>query len=136
MVRYLGTRLISAALVVLGVSCLVFMMIHLVPGDPVEVMLGETASAVDREALRRQLGLDQSLPVQFLDFMKGLLQLDLELFPYAPYARRVWDLRGNLTSYDAWYVALAEALDCPLLTLDQRLSRAVGPVCDVIVPPT
>ena len=65
-----------------------------------------------------------------------LLQLDLELFPYAPYARRVWDLRGNLTSYDAWYVALAEALDCPLLTLDQRLSRAVGPVCDVIVPPT
>ena len=77
MVRYLGTRLISAALVVLGVSCLVFMMIHLVPGDPVEVMLGETASAVDREALRRQLGLDQSLPVQFLDFMKGLLQLDL-----------------------------------------------------------
>ena len=77
MVRYLSTRLISAALVIFGVSCLVFLMIHLVPGDPVEVMLGETASAADRDALRRQLGLDQSLPRQFLGFIEGLAQLDL-----------------------------------------------------------
>ena len=39
-----------------------------------------------------------------------LLQLDIELFPFAPFAERVWELRGNLTCYDAWYVALAEAL--------------------------
>ena len=63
-----------------------------------------------------------------------LLKLDLDLFPFAPFAERVWALRGNLTSYDAWYVALAEALDCPLVTLDRRLSRASGPNCEIIVP--
>ena len=56
-----------------------------------------------------------------------LLQLDMELFPFAPFAERVWALRSNLTSYDAWYVALAEEFDCPLITLDKRLSRASGP---------
>jgi len=64
-----------------------------------------------------------------------LLRLDIELFPFAPFAERVWELRGNLTSYDAWYVALAEALDCPLATLDLKLSRAYGPVCQMVVPP-
>ena len=48
---------------------------------------------------------------------------------------RVWALRGNLTCYDAWYVALAEALDCPLMTLDRRLGRASGPTCEIAVPP-
>ncbi len=62
------------------------------------------------------------------------LLLALELFPFAPFAERVWALRANLTSYDAWYVALAETLDCPLMTLDRRLSRASGPRCDIIVP--
>ena len=65
---------------------------------------------------------------------RDLLRLALELFPFAPFAERVWALRTNLTSYDAWYVALAEALDCPLMTLDRRLSRASGPRCDIIVP--
>ena len=64
-----------------------------------------------------------------------LLQLDIELFPFAPFAERVWELRPNLTSYDAWYVALAEALNCPLVTLDRKLSRAYGPACSVVVPP-
>ena len=66
---------------------------------------------------------------------RNLLQLDLELFPFAPFAERVWELRANLTSYDAWYVALAEALDCPLITLDRRLSRTAGPTCRFDVPP-
>ena len=61
-----------------------------------------------------------------------LLRLDLDLFPFAPFAERIWALRDNLTSYDAWYVALAEALDCPLVTLDRKLSRATGPTCEVI----
>ena len=63
-----------------------------------------------------------------------LLQLDLALFPFAPFAERIWLLRNNLTSYDAWYVALAEELDCPLATLDHRLSRATGLTCEVLVP--
>ncbi len=66
---------------------------------------------------------------------RSLLQLEVELFPFAPFAERVWALRGNLTSYDAWYVALAETLDCPLITLDRRLSRAPGPTCAIRVPP-
>ena len=65
-----------------------------------------------------------------------LLQLPLRLFSFAPFARRVWALRDNLSSYDAWYVALAEASDCPLVTMDGRLARAPGPECEILLPPT
>ena len=58
-----------------------------------------------------------------------LLALRVELFPYRPLAARVWELRENVTPYDAWYVALAESLDAPWATLDARLSRAAGPRC-------
>lgn len=58
-----------------------------------------------------------------------LLRLRVVLFGYEPVADRVWELRGAVTSYDACYVALAEALDAPLATLDQQLSRARGPHC-------
>jgi predicted nucleic acid-binding protein len=47
----------------------------------------------------------------------------------------MWQLRGNLSSYDASYVALAESLDCPLLTADGRLSRSPGIRCSVTVTP-
>ena len=66
---------------------------------------------------------------------RDLLRLDLALFPFAPFAERIWELRSNLTGYDAWCVALAEALDCPLVTLDLKLGRAAGPRCDIVVPP-
>ena len=64
-----------------------------------------------------------------------LLALRIELFPYAPFASRAWELRDNVTCYDAWYVALAETLDAPLATLDVRLSRATGPRCRFQLPP-
>ena len=66
---------------------------------------------------------------------RDLLRLDLELFPFAAFADRVWALRNNLSSYDAWYVALAEVLNCPLVTIDRKLSRASGPRCEILVPP-
>lgn len=65
-----------------------------------------------------------------------LLDLRVDLFPYAPFAARVWELRGNVTAYDAWYVALAEAIDAPFATLDARLSRAAGPLCRFQLPPS
>ena len=63
-----------------------------------------------------------------------LFDLDIVLYPFTPFAERIWELRNNLTIYDAWYVALAEALDCPLVTLDRRLSRAAGPTCEIVTP--
>ena len=65
---------------------------------------------------------------------RNLVRLDVRLYPFAPFADRIWELRHNLTSYDAWYVAIAEMLDCPLITLDQRLSRPTGPTCEFITP--
>jgi len=65
-----------------------------------------------------------------------LLALRIELFPYGPFASRVWELRENVTCSDAWYVALAETLDAPLATLDGRLSRATGPRCRFQLPPS
>lgn len=59
----------------------------------------------------------------------------IELFPYAPLASRVWELRSNVTAYDGWYVALAEALSVPLITLDHKLTRAPGLRCEFTVPP-
>ncbi|MEJ0037874.1 MAG: type II toxin-antitoxin system VapC family toxin [Gammaproteobacteria bacterium] len=61
-----------------------------------------------------------------------LMQLNLELFSFDPFADRIWELRHTVTSYDAWYVAVAEALRLPLATLDRKLSRASGIACEVM----
>ena len=66
---------------------------------------------------------------------EDLMQLDLELFSFEPFAERIWELRYSVTSYDAWYVAMAEALRLPLVTLDGRLSRAKGVACKFLMPP-
>ena len=63
-----------------------------------------------------------------------LLQLQVTVFPFAPFASRIWDLHPAVTAYDAGYVALAEALEAPLVTLDRRLARANGPTCDFLLP--
>lgn len=55
-------------------------------------------------------------------------------YPFEPFVARVWELRNNLTAYDAWYVALAETLHAPLVTADARLRRSDGPRCPVITP--
>lgn len=75
--RYIVSRLLSAMLVILGVSCLVFFLIHLVPGDPVEIMLGESARPADREALRHALGLHLPVWQQLGHYLSDLVQLDL-----------------------------------------------------------
>jgi peptide/nickel transport system permease protein len=70
-------RIGSALIVVLGVCTLVFLLLHLVPGDPVDAMLGESARSADRAELRRALGLDRPLTTQYAAYLGGLVQLDL-----------------------------------------------------------
>lgn len=69
-------RLFAIVPVVFGVLLLTFLLIHLVPGDPVEVMLGESASMADRTALRAELGLDQPLLTQFGQYLNHLAHGD------------------------------------------------------------
>ena len=65
---------------------------------------------------------------------EDLQQLNMEMFSFDPFVERIWELRHNVTTYDAWYVAIAEALRLPLATLDRRLARATGPTCDFLTP--
>ena len=76
MVKFIISRLMTALLVVLGVACLVFILIHVIPGDPVDVMLGETAQPADKEALRESLGLHLPIHLQLFEYFKGLLTFD------------------------------------------------------------
>jgi peptide/nickel transport system permease protein len=75
--RYLARRLLLTIPVLLGVATLVFALIHLVPGDPAQSMLGETASPADVQRLRENLGLDDPLLVQYGKFMSGIVRGDL-----------------------------------------------------------
>ena len=77
MTRYIARRLFLLLPTVLGVATLVFFLIHLVPGDPVEAILGEYAQPAQKEALTRSLGLDAPLAVQYGRFLKGVATADL-----------------------------------------------------------
>lgn len=74
---YVIRRLLAAVPVVLGVVTLVFLVTRLTPGDPVEIMLGETAAAADKESLRRELGLDRPVLEQYVSFLAGVATGDL-----------------------------------------------------------
>ena len=65
---------------------------------------------------------------------EDLTQLEIEQFPFEPFSDRIWELRHTVTSYDAWYVAVAEELGYPLATLDRRLAKTVGPKCKFLMP--
>lgn len=74
--RYIVKRILLLVPVVFGVLTFVFLMIHLVPGDPVELMLGETALQADKETLRKELRLDEPIAVQYLHYLGGLIRGD------------------------------------------------------------
>jgi ABC-type dipeptide/oligopeptide/nickel transport system permease component len=77
MLPFLLRRLLLTIPVLFGVATLVFALIHLVPGDPAQAMLGEGASAQDLVELRERLGLDRPLLVQYTTFLSGLVRGDL-----------------------------------------------------------
>ena len=83
MVRYIYRRLLLLFLVLFGVVTLVFFLIHLIPGDPVDIMLGDHAVSVDKQALRHNLGLDQPIHVQYFKYLASVIQGDLGLSIYS-----------------------------------------------------
>lgn len=93
------------------------------------LMQAEAANLLRRAALAGDLTADTAALAH-----ADLLALRLELFPYEPFADRIWELRHGVTVYDAWYIALAESLDAELATLDRRLTRAQGPRCRFATP--
>ena len=100
------------------------------PLNAPHLMPVEVANILRRAALRGEITSDVASMAR-----ADLLDLRVELFPYAPFAPRVWQLRDNITSYDAWYVALAESIGSNLATLDRRLAQASGPRCEFETPP-
>lgn len=94
------------------------------------LMPAEAANVLRRAELRDEVSVDVAA-IAYAD----LFDLSVELFAFEPFAGRVWQLRDNITPYDAWYVALAEYLDSSLVTLDRRLAAAAGPTCEFDTPP-
>jgi peptide/nickel transport system permease protein len=91
--RYVVQRLMHTLIVLFGVALMTFALIHLTPGDPVLVMLGTDATPSELERLRRLLGLDQPLYVQFFQYVARLLsgQMGDSIFQHQPVARLIGD---------------------------------------------
>lgn len=66
-----------------------------------------------------------------LEATEALAALDIELIRFSDLRARMWELRENVSGYDAAYVAAAEAKGCPLVTADGPLTRATGPRCEM-----
>lgn len=86
----------------------------------------EVASGLRRRTLAGQLE-----PSAAWDALSTWQQLGMTRYPVVSLLDRIWDLRANVSAYDATYVALAEQLQCALLTGDHRLARAPGITCPV-----
>jgi predicted nucleic acid-binding protein len=89
----------------------------------------EVANIIRRHELAGLVSRDQAAQAH-----ADLLDLAIEQWPYDLLAVRAWQLRENLSIYDAGYVALAEFLDADLVTLDRRIGRAPGIRCIVATP--
>ncbi|MGH9792359.1 MAG: type II toxin-antitoxin system VapC family toxin [Candidatus Acidiferrales bacterium] len=75
-------------------------------------------------SLRRLVRIGKVHEARALEVLSDFADLDLTRYPHSPFLQRIWELRHNLSAYDAVYVALAEALDAPLLTRDVFLASA------------
>jgi ABC-type dipeptide/oligopeptide/nickel transport system permease component len=112
MMRYIANRVLSTIPVLLIVSVLVFFMIHLVPGDPVQIMLGESgASAAQIASIRAQLGLDKPLPVQYGQFVKQIMTGQVRsIRTQQPVVQEFWHLFPNTLQLTVASLVLASVL--------------------------
>ena len=86
----------------------------------------ETAAVLRKRWLARTIS-----ESRFGAAIDDLEDLAIDRYPTLGFMRRAYELRDDVTAYDAAYVALAETLECELLTADERLSKAVGPRCQI-----
>jgi peptide/nickel transport system permease protein len=116
MARYLFRRLLLTVPVLLGVATLVFALIHLVPGDPAQAMLGEGASQEEVLKLRTSLGLDRPLTTQYAGFLTGLVRGDLgRSFRYnTPVTQQIREKLPNTALLALAAMAVAIAFAVPL----------------------
>ena len=119
MKRYFLNRLLWLLPTLFGALTLVFFLINLVPGDPVEVMLGETASSADKEELRRQLGLDQPVLTRYTHFLSDLSRGDLgySLYENAEVAKLIGARLPATLELTTCAMIIAIIISFPLATL-------------------
>ena len=130
MKRYLFHRVLLLLPTLLGAVTLVFFLVHLIPGDPVDVMLGETAGIIDKEELRRALGLDQPVLQQYGQFLIKLARGDLgrSLYEQASVAELIRARLPATIELTLCAMALAILISFPFATLaavkrDRSLDR-------------
>ena len=119
---------------VVDASCLVEVLLRTESGESIEARWRRGPSLhapeiVDLEMLQvlRRLVTSREVSDDRAALAVGMLdRLAVRRWSHGPLRRRIWDLRRNLTAYDAAYVALAERLECPLVTRDARLARSAG----------
>ena len=93
------------------------------------LVMFECSNIIRRHTIAGLISADQGAQAH-----ADLLDLAIEQWPFELVGTRVWELRKNLSSYDASYAAVAEMSGAPLVTLDRRISRAPGLRCTVLIP--
>ena len=101
-------------------------------GELVAPMLirAEVANALRRMVANNDVSQDHAVAT-----LENIISVDIALRQFEPYVQRVWQLRHNASAYDAWYLAIAEDLDCRLVTGDRRISSVPAVQCEVVTPP-
>jgi ABC-type dipeptide/oligopeptide/nickel transport system permease component len=117
--QYIVRRLMQLILVLVGVSLVVFLTMHVLPGDVATLLLGERATAQQLESLRRQLGLDQPIYIQYFRFAIGALQGDFGM-----------SLRSNHLAFDDVWSAFPVTMQLSVAAL--IISVAIGVPCGVL----
>lgn len=95
----------------------------------------ELLDAEVMQVLRRYVSSGEISTARAVQARTVLKELPIERVSHLPFLDRVWDLRDNMTAYDALYVALAEARQCPLATTDTKFERTPGHTADIVTIP-
>jgi predicted nucleic acid-binding protein len=103
--------------------------------DPGESLHAPHLLSVEVAQVLRRYAASGSIAAEIVpDALVDLAALDIARYAHEPFLGRLWELRDNVTAYDAVYLALAEVLDCPLVTFDGRLGAAPGHRASIEIP--